>query len=86
MMLRLGYLFFVITVNIIEGIFRLHGDLSHLFIIFVVIFFTSKIMKNEKDSYIYETPQMRVIEFMLDSAILTMSNVENPIEGEESDW
>lgn len=29
---------------------------------------------------------MRVIEFMLDSAILAMSNVENPIEGEESDW
>ena len=43
-------------------------------------------MKNEKKSDIYETPQMRVIEFMLDSAILTMSNVENPIEGEESDW
>lgn len=36
----------------------------------------------------YETPQFEVIRIEVESSILTASNgnVEDPIEGEESDW
>lgn len=45
-------------------------------------------MKNEKDPTIYEAPEMKVVEIILETAILVMSdsNFENPTEGEESDW
>ena len=41
----------------------------------------------DKQRY-YETPQCRVMKIEIESAILIASsgNVENPIEGEESDW
>ena len=36
----------------------------------------------------YETPKFEVIKIEVESAILSASsgNVENPIEGEESEW
>ena len=36
----------------------------------------------------YETPKFVVIKIEVESAILSASsgNIENPIEGEESDW
>ena len=35
----------------------------------------------------YETPKFEVIKIDVESAMLSASgNVENPIEGEESDW
>ena len=36
----------------------------------------------------YETPKFEAIQIEVESAILSASggNVENPIEGEESDW
>jgi hypothetical protein len=42
-----------------------------------------------KDKYLdYVTPAFEVLKLELESAILVGSagNVENPIEGEESDW
>ena len=43
-------------------------------------------MKNETD--VYESPQIKVVRIIAETAFLTMSNgnFENPIEGEESDW
>ena len=40
------------------------------------------------NDFSYETPKCRVIKIEVESAILIASsgNVENPIEGEESDW
>jgi hypothetical protein len=43
-------------------------------------------MKGKEFSY--ETPKFEVIKIEVESAILSASsgNVENPVEGEESDW
>lgn len=45
-------------------------------------------MKNEKGLSVYEAPEMKEMEIILETAILIMSdgNFENPTEGEESDW
>ena len=45
-------------------------------------------MKNEKGLSVYEAPEMKEMEIILETAILVMSdsNFENPTEGEESDW
>ena len=38
--------------------------------------------------FFYETPKVDVINIEVESAVLSASsgNVENPVEGEESDW
>ena len=38
--------------------------------------------------FFYETPKVKVINIEVESAVLSASggNVENPVEGEESDW
>ena len=43
-------------------------------------------MKDKDRSY--ETPKSAVIKIEIESALLSASsgNIENPIEGEESDW
>lgn len=47
-----------------------------------------KIMRSKKDLSVYEAPQMKLVEIQVEAAILTVSgsNVENLLEGEESDW
>lgn len=41
----------------------------------------------DKD-FFYQTPKVDVINIEVESAVLSASsgNVENPVEGEESDW
>ena len=42
----------------------------------------------ETKSITYITPTLKIIEIEVETAILVASggNVENPVEGEESDW
>lgn len=46
------------------------------------------IMRSKKELSVYEAPQMKLVEIQVETAILTVSgsNVENLLEGEESDW